>query len=63
MLKSLEKFKILTLNILCLLNDDLKKFVEKNKPTFIRVKEGKLDDNLIKETKIVYNMENEEIIF
>ena len=63
MLKSLEKFKILTLNILCLLNDDLKKFVEKTKPTFIKVKEGKLDENNIKNTKIVYNMENKEIIF
>lgn len=55
--------KLGTLNILCPLNDDLKKFVEKTKPTFIRVKEGKLDENSIKETKIVYNMENEEITF
>ena len=55
--------KIGTLNIMCPLNDDLKKFVEKTKPIFIKIKEGKLDENNIKNTKIVYNMENKEIIF
>jgi hypothetical protein len=55
--------KIGTLNIMCPLNDDLKKFVEKTKPIFIKIKEGKLDEINSNETKIVYNLENEEITF
>ena len=55
--------KIGSLNILCPLDDNIKKFIEKTKPTFLRIKEGKLDNIDIKETKIVYNMETEEITF
>ena len=53
--------KIEFLNILCHLNDDIKKFIEEKKPNFLKIKEGKLDD--IKDIKIVYNAENEEMIF
>lgn len=54
--------KIGTLHILCPLNEDLKKFVEKTKPIFIKIKEGKLD-KIPNETKNVYYMENEEFTF
>ena len=55
--------KIGTLHILCPLDDNMKKFIEKTKPTFLKIKEGKLDDFNSNEIKIVYNMENEEISF
>ena len=56
--------KLGSLSILCPLDDNLKQFVEKTKPTFLRIKEGKLDDkNTANETKIFYNMETEEITF
>ena len=56
--------KLGSLSILCPLDDNLKQFVEKTKPTFLRIKEGKLDDkNTTNETKIFYNMETEEITF
>ena len=53
--------KIDVLNILCPLNDDIKKFIEDKKPNFLKIKEGKLDDN--KDIKVVYEIENEEITF
>ena len=53
--------KVGTLHIMCPLDDDLKKFVEKTKPTFLKIKEGKLDNT--KDIKIVYNLGNEEITF
>jgi len=53
--------KIEILEILCPLNDDIKKFIEDKKPNFLKIKEGKLDDN--KDIKVVYSVENEEITF
>ena len=53
--------KIEVLNILCPLNDDIKKFIENKKPDFLKIKEGKLDDT--KDIKVVYNVESDEIIF
>jgi hypothetical protein len=53
--------KIGTVQVLCPLTDDIKKFLEKVKPDFIKIKEGKLDENITNGTKIVYNMESEEI--
>ena len=53
--------KIGTVHVLCPLTDDIKKFLEKVKPDFIKIKEGKLDENITNGTKIVYNMESEEI--
>ena len=53
--------KVGTLHIMCPLDDDLKKFVEKTKPTFLKIKGGKLDNT--KDIKIVYNLGNEEITF
>ena len=55
--------KIGSLNILCPLDDNIKKFIEKTKPTFLRIKEGKLDNFNNNETKIFYNMETQEITF
>lgn len=54
--------KLGSLNILCPLDDNLKKFVEKTKPDFLRIKEGKLENNN-NNIKIFYNMETEEITF
>ena len=53
--------KIGTLHILCPLDDSIKKFVEKKKPDFIKIKEGKLEDNIANGIKIVYNVESAEI--
>ena len=53
--------KIEVLNILCPLNDDIKKFIENKKPDFLNIKEGKLDDT--KDIKVVYNVESDEITF
>ena len=53
--------KIEVLNILCPLNDDIKKFIQDKKPDFLKIKEGKLDDT--KDIKVVYNVESEEITF
>ena len=53
--------KIEVLNILCPLNDDIKKFIENKKPDFLKIKEGKLDDT--KDIKVVYNVESDEITF
>ena len=53
--------KIEVLNILCPLNDDIKKFIENKKPDFLKIKEGKLEDT--KDIKVVYNVESDEIIF
>ena len=53
--------KIGTLHILCPLDDAIKKFVEKKKPDFIKIKEGKLEDNIANGIKIVYNVESAEI--
>ena len=50
--------KIGTLHILCPLTDVIKKFVEKVKPDFVMVKEGKLENNSI---KIMYNADAGEI--
>ena len=55
--------KIRTLHVLCPLDDAIKKFIEKVKPDFIKIKQGKLDDNISNGIKIVYNVENEEIKF
>ena len=55
--------KIGTVHVLCALDDNIKKFLEKVKPDFIKIKEGKLDDNISNGTKIVYNVEREEIKF
>ena len=52
--------KLGTLNIMCPLNDDLKKFIEKTNPTFLKIKEGKIEN---KNIKIIYNLENDEITF
>ena len=46
---------------MCNLDDDIKKFLEKVKPDFIKLSQGKLDDNLTNATKIVYCVENNEI--
>ena len=42
---------------------DIKKFIEDKKPNFLKIKEGKLNDN--KDIKVVYEIEieNEEITF
>ena len=53
--------KIEVLNILCPLNDDIKKFIENKKPDFLKIKESKLDDT--KDIKVVYNVESDEITF
>ena len=53
--------KIEVLNILCPLNDDIKKFIENKKPDFLKIKEGKLHDT--KDIKVVYNVESDEITF
>ena len=53
--------KIEVLNILCPLNDDIKKFIEEKKPNFLKIKEGKLDN--MNGIKVIYNVENEEITF
>ena len=53
--------KIGTVHILCPITDEIKKFLEKVKPDFIRIKEGKLDENNSYGAKIVYCMENNEI--
>ena len=53
--------KIGNVHILCPLTDEIKKFVEKIKPDFIRIKEGKLDENISLGNKIVYCMDNNEI--
>lgn len=53
--------KIEVLNILCPLNDDIKKFIEEKKPDFLKLKEGKLENT--ENIKVVYNVENEEINF
>ena len=55
--------KIGTVHILCPLNDNIKKFLEKVKPDFIKIKEGKLEDNIANGAKIVYNVETGEIKF
>ena len=55
--------KIGTVHVLCALDDKIKKFLEKLKPDFIKIKEGKLDENLSSGIKIVYNKESEEIKF
>lgn len=49
-----------TLIINCPLDDKLKQFVEKTNPSFLRIKNGKIEKNNI---KIIYNLENEEIIY
>jgi hypothetical protein len=49
-----------TLHIMCPLDDNLKQFVEKTNPVFLKIKEGKIDN---KNIKIIYNVENEEITF
>ena len=53
--------KVGTVHVMCPLDDDIKKFLEKVKPDFIKLIQGKLDDNISKETKIVYCVENNEI--
>ena len=53
--------KIGTVHILCPITDEIKKFLEKVKPDFIRIKEGKLDEINYYGAKIVYSMENNEI--
>ena len=53
--------KIGTVHILCPITDEIKKFLEKVKPDFIRIKEGKLDENNSYGAKILYCMENNEI--
>ena len=53
--------KVGTVHVLCPLTDDIKKFLEKVKPDFIKIKQGKLDDNISNGTKIVYNVEAGEI--
>ena len=53
--------KIGNVHILCPLTDEIKKFVEKIKPDFIRIKEGKLEENISLGSKIVYCMDNNEI--
>ena len=53
--------KIGTVHVLCALDDTIKKFLEKVKPDFIKIKEGKLDENISNGTKIVYSVENCEI--
>ncbi len=49
-----------TLHIMCPLDDNLKKFVEKTNPIFLKIKEGKIEN---KNIKIIYSVENEEITF
>ena len=53
--------KVGTVHLMCPLDDDIKKFLEKVKPDFIKLSQGKLDDNLTNATKIVYCVENNEI--
>ena len=62
-IKNIIAKKIGTLHILCPLDDNIKKFVEKVKPIFIKIKEGKLDENISNGIRIIYNVENEEITF
>lgn len=62
-IKNIIAKKIGTLHILCSLDDNIKKFVEKVKPIFIKIKEGKLDENISNGIRIIYNVENEEITF
>ena len=46
--------KVGTVHVLCPVDDKIKQFLEKVKPDFIKVKEGKLDDSVSNATKIVY---------
>ena len=45
---------------MCPLDDNIKKFVEKTNPIFLKIKEGKIEN---KNIKIIYSVENEEITF
>lgn len=51
--------KVETLNIMIPIDDEVKKFVAKVQPDFVKIKEGKLDDN--NGIKIVYYLDKEEI--
>ena len=62
-IKNIIAKKIGTLHILCPLDENITKFVEKVKPTFIKIKEGKLDEGISNGIKIVYNVENEELTY
>jgi hypothetical protein len=53
--------KVGYVHVMCPLDDDIKKFLEKVKPDFIMLIQGKLDDNIANGTKIVYCVENNEI--
>ena len=53
----IDKFnvkKVGSVHVLCPLDDKVKKFLEKVKPDFIKIKEGKLDENVSNGSKIVY---------
>jgi hypothetical protein len=53
--------KVGNVHVMCPLDDDIKKFLEKVKPDFIMLLQGKLEDNIANATKIVYSIENKEI--
>ena len=60
-LKSCIAKKIGNLIINCPLDDELKNFIVKTKPTFIKIKEGDIKINT--DIKVVYNLSTEEIKF